>query len=682
MNPILSREVPIPFSEVRAEHVEPGLRDALDAATAALERIVSVQGERTYDNTLHALEDLTERLGRAATIVSHLNSVRQTPALRDAYAKMLPDVSAFHAKLPTNDRLWQALKDYAASNDAAGLTGVRKRLLEKTLREFRRNGADLPAETKARVESIRVELAQLGNTFQNNLLDGTNAFELVVDDEEGLAGLPPSALRAARASAESKGRDGYRFTLHLPSFSAVMKHADDRDLRRTMFEAYAARGAHPDSDNTPLIGRILELRSELAELLGFPDYASLAMEERMVKRPDAAMAFERDLAAKVRPHVEAELAELEAFARERLGLARLEPWDLLYVTEHQRRTELGFDQEELRPYLPASRVLAGLFDIVQRLFGIRFVRDESDTVWHEDVEFYRVFGADGAEIGAFYADWYPREDKRGGAWLHGIVRGGPRPHGFEPNLGIIAANFTPPEPGREALLAHDDVETLFHEFGHLLHHMLSRVEIPSMAGTSVARDFVELPSQIMENWTWERDALRLFARHVDTGEPLPDALYEKLIRMRAFGSRYRNAHHIARQLALGTVDLELHTRFDPAVHGDPLAFGHEILKSFGVRWDVGEPAFLTSFSHIFTSGYAAGYYSYMWCEVLEADAFARFKEEGIFDPAVGRAFVDAVLSRGDSDDPDVLFEEFRGRPPSLEPLLERELGAGQAQVAT
>lgn len=396
----------------------------------------------------------------------------------------------------------------------------------------------------------------------------------------------------------------------------------------------------------------------------------------MVSSPAAAIGFETDMRQSVRPYLDDELAELQALANRELGVDELKPWDLLYVTEVQRKRVLEFDEEELKAYLPADRVLAGVFEIAERLFAVRFEETPTEAAWHEDVRYYRVIGDDGRFLGGFFADWYPREDKRGGAWKAGIVTGGPRDAGFEPNLAIIAANFTPPEPGKQALLSHRDVQTLFHEFGHLLHHTLSRVEIPSLGGTSVARDFVELPSQLMENWTWEREALDMFARHVETGARIPDDLFEKLVAIRTFGGVYRNAHHIMRQLALGTVDLELHENFDPTGDDDPLEFGHRVLDAFDVRWDIAHAAgFLATFSHLFAGGYAAGYYSYMWCEVLEADAFGRFTEEGILDRTVGRDFVEAILSRGDSADPDELFRAFRGREPSIEPLLEREFGA-------
>ena len=675
MNPILSRDIPVPFHAVRPEHVEPGLREALARADAELDALVAHDGPRTYENTLGALEELTEKVERAFIIAATLNAVRQTPELRAAYDLMLPAVTGFFAKLPTHERLWRALEAFAATDEAAALEGIHRRHLDKTLREFKRYGADLPPAQKSRVEEIQTELAKLSNAFQNNVLDGTNAFELVFDTAEPLDGLPPSALRRARASAEAKGTQGYRITLQQPSYLPVLQHAHDRDLRRRVFAAYVERGVRPEGDNRPLIRRILELRQELARLLGFETFAHLQMEERMVKGPAAALGFERDLRESVRPYLEEELAELEALAQDELGLDRLEPWDLLYVTEIQRRRVLDFDEEELRAYFPAERVLDGLFGLAERLFGIRIAEAETEAAWHEDVRYYHVHGEHGDFLGGFFADWYPREDKRGGAWKSGVVSGGPRDDGFAPNLALIAANVTPPEPGKHALLNHREVQTLFHEFGHLLHHMLSRVEVGSLSGTRVARDFVELPSQIMENWTWEREALDLFARHVDTGETIPDDLFAKLQRVRTFGGIYRNAHHVMRQLALGTVDLELHARFDPASGDDAIAYGHEVLSSSGVRWDVAQEGFLATFTHLFAGGYAAGYYSYMWCEVLEADAFDRFLEEGLLSRDVGRELVDAVLSKGDSAEPEELFRAFRGRPPSIAPLLAREFGA-------
>lgn len=670
-NPLLSEELPIPFSRIRPEHVAPAIREALARAEAGLEEIVAFEGARTYENTVARLDEVGEALSRVIRPVTHLMSVLSSPELRAEYESVLPEFSAFYARIPLNAELWRAVKDYADSDEAAALSGVRKRHLEKTARAFVRAGADLPPETKQRVEAIRVELSRILTDFSNNVLDSTNAWELVLTDEADLAGLPPSARAQARAAAEAKGAGGWRFTLHQPSYQPFMQYADRRDLRERMHRAYMNRASEPPHDNRPLVGRVLGLRRELANLLGFRDWADYVLEESMAHDGARAVAFEADVTARTRPFWEAEKAELERFAREELGMDRMEAWDVSYVTERLRLARYDLDAEALRPYFPLNRVLEGLFEIARRLFGVTVREREMDEVWHPEVRFYDLLDEGGSRLGSFYTDWFPRESKRAGAWMNGLITGGPRPEGWEPHLALIAANVSPPDGDRPALLTHREVETVFHEFGHLLHHTLSRVEVPALGGTHVPSDWVELPSQIMENWTWEREALDLFARHWQTGEPIPEDLFRKMVAARTF----MGAHFQMRQLSFGTVDLELHVKFDPAKDGDPIARSREVLGSFQHRPEFASDHFIASFSHIFSGGYAAGYYSYMWSEVLDADAFGRFAREGLFNRETGRAFVDAVLSRGDDTDPAELFREFLGRDPDPEALLRRNLGA-------
>jgi len=672
-NPLLQRELPILFGRIAPAHVAPAIRQALAEADAGLEELIAFEGERTYENTLGRLERIGERLGRVIRPVSHLTGVMSSPELRAAYEEVLPEFSAYYARLPLNPRLWSAVKDYAGSPDGAALSGVRARHLEKTVRSFRRAGADLPPEAKARVEEIRIELSRIQTRFSNNVLDSTNAWELVLADEADLAGLPESARAQARAAAQAKGVEGWRFTLHQPSWQPFMQYAERRDLRRAMHQAYMNRASAPPHDNRPIIRRVLELRRELAALLGYRDWADYALEDSMARSGGRAMQFEEDLAARTRPYWEREKAELEAFARDELGIDPLEPWDSSYAVEKMRLARYDLDAEALRPYFPLDRVLDGMFEIARRLFGVRVRALPPEEVWHPEVQLWEMEDERGQVLGRFYTDWFPRESKRGGAWMNGLVVGGPRPGGWEPHLALIAANVSPPEGGHPALLTHREVETVFHEFGHMLHHMLSRVEVPSLGATHVPSDWVELPSQIMENWTWERPALDLFARHWQTGEPIPRELFDKMQAARTFMA----AHFQMRQLSFGTVDLDLHVGYDPASGEDPVERAKAVLGRFVHRPESANDHFITSFSHIFSGGYAAGYYSYLWSEVLDADAFSRFEREGLFSEEAGRAFVASVLSRGDDTDPDELFREFMGRDPDPEALLRRNLGTAR-----
>ncbi|HEX8691775.1 MAG TPA: M3 family metallopeptidase [Longimicrobium sp.] len=672
-NPLLARELPIPFDRIAVEHVVPAFRQALAEAEAEVEALVADTGPRTYENTVWRLEEIGERLGQVVRPVGHLMAVMSSPELRAAYETVLPEYSAFAARLPLNPGLWRAVQGYAASGEARSLTGIRRRHLEKTVRGFLRAGADLDPARKERVEAIKVELSRILTDFSNHVLDATNAWDLVLTDEADLAGLPASARAQARAAAAAKGVEGWRFTLHHPSWHPFVQYADRRDLREAMWRAYMNRGSEPPYDNRPIIRRVLELRRELAHLLGYRDWADFALEEAMAKTGRRAVEFERDLAGRTRPHWERERAALEAFAQGELGLERLEAWDLSWATEKMRLARYDLDAEALRPYFPLDRVLAGLFEIVRRLFGVEVREAPELPVWHPQVAAYRALGEDGEVLGTFYMDWFPRESKRAGAWMNGLVVGRPggAGGGRVPAVALIAGNVSPPEGGRPALLTHREVETVFHEFGHLLHHLLSRVEVPSLGGTHVPPDWVELPSQIMENWTWEREALDLFARHWETGEPIPEELYRKMMAARTFMA----AHHQMRQLSFGTVDLDLHVEYDPASGEDPVERAKRVLGRFQHRPEFADDHFITGFSHIFAGGYAAGYYSYLWSEVLEADAFTRFEREGLFSREAGRAFVDSVLSRGDDTDPDELFREFMGRDPDPEALLRRNLGS-------
>jgi oligopeptidase A len=661
----------VPFDQIRAAHVEPAVAALLQDARRRLESLAADPSERTFQNTLRALDLLTEPLDYTMGVVRHLESVATYPELRAAFNAVQPQVSAFYTGIPLHQGLWKAIKTYAATPESGSLAGPRKRFLQKTIDTFRRHGADLDPAGKKRLEEIDVELATITTKFSENVLDSTNAFEMVITDERELAGLPPSALASARQSAERKGREGWRFTLQAPDYTAVMTYLADPAVRRHMYEAYSVRATEADRDNRPLLNRILALRAEKARLLGFRDFADLVLEDRMAHTGARALDFLEDLKAKTERRFREENRELLDFRRsiEGPGAPELDPWDVAYYAEKQRAALYDFDEEALRPYFALERVVAGLFTLVNKLYGIRVTEESGVPVWDPQARYYNMHDESGAFLGGFYADWYPRENKRGGAWMDALITGGPTAQGVEPHLGLICGNLTPPIGDKPALLTHREVETIFHEFGHLLHHMLSKVEIRSMAGTNVAWDFVELPSQIMENWCWERPALDLFAAHWETGQPIPEDLFEKMKRARTF----RAANAQMRQLGFGFVDLLLHVRYSPERDGDLVDYTRRLLQEFSPATLPPQHAMIAAFTHLFGSpvGYGAGYYSYKWAEVLDADAFTRFREEGIFSRTAGQAFQEHILSQGDSDDPAELYRKFMGREPDPNALLVR-----------
>ena len=668
-NPLLHLGFDIPFDRIDARHVEPAAEALLQASQRAVDAI-DAQTERTYANTLGALEDATENLELAMTVVDHLESVATTDALREAYNATRPKVSAFWSELAMNEELYRAVREFAETDEAKTLPATEARFLEKTLDDFRRHGAELNPDDKRRLREIEVTLTRLTTEFSQNLLDETNAFELVVAHESELSGLPDTARQAARESARDKGLEGWRFTLQAPSMVPLLTYLDDPRIREQVWRAYNTRAASAPRDNRTIIEEILELRREKARLLGYSDFSDLVTEDRMAKTGAQARAFVDGLREKTAAAFERENQELSEF-RQRLegpDAQPIAPWDVAYYAEKMRQAEYDFNEEELRPYFPLERVLEGLFATAQSLYQIRIIEREAPT-WDEAVQTYAIEDADGTMIAAFYVDLFPRENKRGGAWMNGLITAPYRPPRTSPHLALFCANVNPPVGGKPALLTHREVETLFHEFGHLLHHCLSRVSVRSLGGTHVAWDFVELPSQIMENWCWERSGLDLFARHFETGEPIPAVLLEKMTRART----YRAANAQMRQLGFATVDLALHQDYPIGDGADAMTYARTILQEHSPTELPDDYGMLAGFAHVFGHpvGYAAGYYSYKWAEVLDADAFTRFKREGVTSSAVGAAFRDTILAKGNSEEPAKLYEAFMGRAPSLEPLLER-----------
>lgn len=667
-SPLSTITVPVPFDDVRAEDVEPAIDALLVTSQARIDAIANAP--RTYDATLGALDFASIELDFAMSVAGHLEAIDGTPEMRAAYNKVLPKVSAFGSKIMLSAPLYRALRELSETDEANKLDPARTRFLKKTLADFRRNGAELDDAGKARLAEIDVALSERTLKFAQNVVDATASFEIVIDDVARLAGMPEGAIEAARRSAEDKGKKGWRLTLQAPSYGPVMTFADDRALRETMYRANITRACGGEWDNRPIIREVLALRKEKARLLGFQHFADLAIDDRMAKTGKDALAFVTMLKSKLEAAFARENAELAKFARESGHAEPLEPWDVAYWAEKQRRALYAFDEETLRPYHPLDRLLQGLFEVATSLYGVKIERDTKMPVWHEDATAWSVHDEKGNRLGAFYLDLFPRETKRDGAWMGGVVDRLPGTAAERENVAVIVANVTPPRrPGQPALLNHREVETLFHEFGHMMHHLLSEVPIRSMAGTRVVSDFVELPSMIMENWTWERDALDRFARHYETGEPIPADVKDRMLRART----YRAANALMRQLGFSTVDLLLHTEYDEATHGDVMSFARDVFAKFSPTRLPPEYAMLAAFSHLFGAayGYAAGYYSYQWSEVLEADAFGRFREKGILSHEVGEAFRKQILSRGDTEDPAVLYRSFLGRDPDVNALLTR-----------
>jgi len=687
-NPLLQLKTLVPFDRIRGEHVEPAVHVLIAEARERLSALETSTGPRTFANTMMALERVTEDVEYALGVISHLESVATTPELRDAYAAVQSPVSEFFTSITLSDGVWRVLREFAGTDEARALTGTKRRFVDKTIAEFRRNGAELDAVGKKRLAQINVELAQLTLKYSQNVLDATNAFELVIEERDKLAGLHDGAIAAARASAEEKGLSGYRFTLQAPSYNAVVMYLDDRAVREKLYRANVSRATVGSHDNRPIVRQILELRKEKAKLLRFASFADLVLEDRMAHTGNAARKFVETLRERAWPQFQRENAELEAFSKELNGSSDspLEPWDVPYYAEKLRRAKYDFDDESLRPYFPADLVLDGVFTIASRLYGVNIEPWTDASVWHSSVKAYRIVEADGRQGASFYVDLWPREPKRDGAWMQGLMTHVPlaEPKHDDPHAGqhiaVFAGNFMPPVGDKPGLLNHREVETVFHEFGHLMHHVSSQVEVRTLAATNVAWDFVELPSQIMENWCWEKEALDLFARHHETGARIPDSLLQKMQAARTF----RVANAMIRQLGFAEADLALHIDWDSEKHGDPVLFGRAIIQHYSPLPLPPEHAMLASFSHLFSSpvGYAAGYYSYKWAEVLDADAFSRFKREGIFSREVGEAFRAHILAKGDSADPMELYRNFMGREPTMDALLERDGLVAETAVAS
>lgn len=679
-NPLLRDfELP-PFDEIKPEHVEPAIDRILSENRRKLAELLASGGPWTWESLILPLEEMDDRLDKAWAPVRHLNAVVSTESWRKAYNRCLPKLSDYSTEIGQNEALYRAHLQLRESPEYSSYDAVQKKILEDALRDFRLAGVALPEEKKARFKEIERRLAQLSSKFEENVLDATFGWFKQITTESRLAGIPENARKMAEETAKRKGLEGWVWTLEFPSYLAVMTYAEDRELRREMYEAFVTRASDQGPcagrwDNGPLCEEILRLRQEKASLLGFNNFAELSLATKMARSPKEVLDFLRELARRARPFAQRELEELKAFAKagrlrgaqrsKAQGCPELEAWDLMFYSEKLRQEKFKFSQEELRPYFPAPKVVSGLFRLVERLFGLKISRLEGVPVWHPEVEVYEIRDSEGRLRGRFYLDLYARERKRGGAWMDECVAHRLKAGRVQLPVAFLTCNFTPPTEGQPALLTHDEVLTLFHEFGHGLHHMLTQVPYVSVSGIrGVEWDAVELPSQFMENFCYRKEVIELISGHYETGEPLPEKLFQRLVAAKNFQSGMQTV----RQLEFALFDFRIHVEKVFEIR-EIYRVLEEVREEVAVfkppKWN----RFAHSFSHIFGGGYAAGYYSYKWAEVLAADAFARFEEEGLFDPEVGRAFLQHILEVGGSRPAMESFVAFRGREPEIEALL-------------
>ena len=704
MNPLLDFSGLPRFADFAPEHVAPAVDQLLAENRALIARLVADPAEPTWDNFVGPLADANERLHRAWGQVGHLNAVMNSPALREAYNAKLPHITQYYTELGQHAGLHRKFKALGAAKQVplggaakqvplggaakqvplggaakqvplggagsgfAALSPAQQKIIDNELRDFRLGGADLGPAEKKRYTEISDRLSMLGSRFSDNLLDATNAWTHIVTDPAGLAGLPEDARAAAREAAEADKQAGWKFTLHAPSYMPVLQYADDRALRERLYHAYVTRASEFGDarlDNTPLIAEIVALRREIAQLLGFRNYAEYSLEPKMAESPAQVLEFLRELAARAKPYAQQDLAELEAFARKELGMAKLEAWDMAYAAEKLRVARYAFSENEVKQYFPETTVLPGMFRLVETLYGLTIAAAEAPQ-WHPDVRFYAIRDRNGALVGQFYLDLYARASKRGGAWMDDAITRRATPQGTQAPVAYLNCNFTPPVGGKPALFTHDEVITLFHEFGHGLHHLLTRVDYLGVSGINgVEWDAVELPSQFMEYFCWEWDVVQPMTRHADSGQSLPRALFDKMIAAKNFQSGMQTV----RQIEFSLFDLRLHYDFDPAGTQTALQLLDAVRREVAVVFPPPYNRFPNNFSHIFAGGYAAGYYSYKWAEVLSADAYSLFEENGVLDPATGMRFWNEVLAVGGSRPALESFVAFRGREPKIDALL-------------
>lgn len=676
-NPLLQIKALPSFASIEAEHVEPAVDVMLASNRQRIEELLQTEEDYSWDNFVQPMEEMGELLGRMWSPVSHLHAVCDAEDLRTAYNNCLPKFTNYHTELAQDQRLYKAYKAVAAASDFKDLAQAQKKILDNELRDFRLSGADLNKPDQQRYKAIQEELSGLYSKFEENLLDATQAWDMYLTEDSEIAGLPQTALAMAQQAAEQDSKSGWKFTLHAPSYIAFISYADNRALRQKIYTAYVTRasdqGEQTQWDNSELMLQMLRLRRDKAQLLGYPNYAAYSLETKMADTVEQVMGFLDDLAERSRAAAQKDLDELKNFALETDKIDNLEAWDIAYYSEKLQQHRYRFSQEEVRPYFPAPQVLSGMFEVVQRLYGLRIKQRQRVEVWHPDVAFYEIRDSKNQLRGQFYIDLYARDHKRGGAWMDECTVRMRRGDTVQTPVAYLTCNFSPPVGDKPSLLTHEEVLTVFHEFGHGLQHMLTQVDYAGVSGINgVAWDAVELPSQFMENWCWEGEALELIARHVDSGETLPKALFEKMLAAKNFQS----AMQMVRQLELSIFDMRLHSEFDPDGRLSIQDVLDDVRREVAVMIPPEFNRFQHSFGHIFSGGYAAGYYSYKWAEVLSADAFSKFEENGIFDRKTGEEFMHNILEAGGSEEPMVLFKRFRGREPNIDALL-RHSGLSQ-----
>ncbi|MDN3679600.1 oligopeptidase A [Vibrio tapetis subsp. quintayensis] len=671
-NPLLSfTDLPL-FSQIKPEHVKPAVEQAIAECRAKVEQVLEANDTPSHKTICMPLAEVDDRLSRIWSPVSHMNSVLNSNELREAYESCLPILSEYGTWVGQHKGLYDAYKSIKNSEEFTGLAQAQKKSITDALRDFELSGIGLPADEQHRYGEISKRMSELGSQFSNNVLDATMGWTKQITDETELAGMPDSAIAAAKAAAQAKELDGWLITLEMPSYIPVMTYCDNQELRKELYEAYVTRASDrgPNAnkwDNSELIAEQLKLRHEIARLLGFATYSEKSLSTKMAENPQQVLGFLNDLAVKAKPQGEREVEELRQFVEKECGVTELNPWDIGYYSEKQKQNLFQISDEELRPYFPESKVIAGLFEVLNRVFGMRVQEREGVDVWHDSVRFFDIFDSKDELRGSFYLDLYAREHKRGGAWMDECrVRRVTETGELQSPVAYLTCNFNKPVGDKPALFTHDEVVTLFHETGHGIHHMLTQIEESAVSGINgVPWDAVELPSQFLENWCWEEQALSFISGHYETGEALPKAMLDKMLAAKNFQS----AMFILRQLELGLFDFTLHTEFDPEIGARVLETLTEVKSKVAVLPSLEWNRFSHSFGHIFAGGYSAGYYSYLWAEVLSADAFSRFEEEGIFNAETGQSFLNNILEMGGSEEPMELFKRFRGREPQIDAML-------------
>ncbi len=668
LNPLLDFSGLARFGEIQPGHITPAVDQLLDEARNVVAQVTASDAGSSWDTVVEPLNEATDRLGRAWGAVSHLNAVVDTPELRERYNDNLPKLTAFWTELSQNEALYARFKALAAASEFNAWPAARRKVIENELRDFRLGGAELGGDQKQRFKQIREREAQVSTRFAENVLDATNAFALYIDDTRALAGVPQDALQMLAEAAQADRKTGYKISLQFPSWSAIVDYADDRALRQQLHRAYHTRASEfgrPEWNNGPLMTELLKLRREQSQVLGYKSFAEVSLVPKMAESPAEVLEFLRDLARRAKPFAERDIAELREFASSELGIGDLQPWDVSYAGEKLREQRYSFSEQELKQYFTEPRVLAGLFKVVEILFAVA-IREESAPAWHPDVRFFRIENLQGELVGQFYLDLYARDHKQGGAWQDDARSRRTRRTGLATPVSFLTCNCSPPSGGRPATFKHDEVLTLFHEFGHGLHHMLTQVGEPSISGLAgVEWDAVELPSQFMENFAWEWEVLQMLTGHVDTGAKLPRELFEKMLAAKNFQSGL----FTVRQLEYALFDMLLHSGTEMADEARVMKLLAEVRREVSVLVPPEYNRFHLAFSHIFAGGYAAGYYSYKWAEVLSADAYSAFEEGGVLNASIGGRFRDEILAVGGSRPAMQSFVAFRGRKPTIDALL-------------